>query len=771
MNDFFYRAEQFVKEAMYFFMVERDEVSFLSCMAPEITLISANDGQLCKDLKAVIAFTHENIKAYPEAFILKEEQYFVSPLSEDTCCVMAKAFGVSNKGVGLNILGSFFVKQFRGQALRLVHIHVSVSDMHHQIQEKMQGKRSECDFPLVEKLLKDKTLELNNFYSIIADGIGKFAFCEDFTLLYCNDRLLELVGLSRDEIKANHNRTVDYIMEEDIGRLTEVWQKALEGDKRFSVQYRIKHKSGKLIWVNLTGIFSDELYQETIPVLYCIFTDITELVKSYEQLALEKERYRMIIELVEGITFEYDMINDTMEFPNKYEKYFDCPAVIPHFKKTLTKDFFATEDEFFECQKLCQVIGYGQTHVNTELRLKTRDGSWIWFSVMLCTLLDDQQRPIKTIGKLADINQQKLIQEELENKSHLDPMTKLYHKISAQNQISVYLANKAPDTLAALFIVDIDNFKIINDTMGHFVGDHVIRFIAEEMKKIFRSTDVISRFGGDEYMILMKDIYAESLVIEKAALLHKSIANAFHLDREGYQVTVSIGIAMVEEALMTYQQLFQWADKALYSAKNKGKNRFEVYNSTTEVARLSHDSLSNKQLVKFYAQGQSYQMIVDTALDILLQSDGIETANNILRFLGISLKLSQAYTSIFLQHKIKVIAHWSSTDIDPLPELIDLNKEALLANFNSDGVFLCSDTSLLPSPSKEICVGLNNGALLQCLVYRGNQIVGFVGFSDSKVLRVWTQNEIDILQTVTKIITDTVIKIVDKDSNENQITK
>lgn len=258
----------------------------------------------------------------------------------------------------------------------------------------------------------------------------------------------------------------------------------------------------------------------------------------------------------------------------------------------------------------------------------------------------------------------------------------------------------------------------------------------------------------------MKDIYSELLILEKASLLCKSIAASYHPDISRYQVSLSIGVAVITgNKPFTYQQLLQRADKALYMAKNNGKNRFEIYNSTMDITKQTNDSLKN-DAVTFYTYGQSYQILIDTALDILLQSENEETAiKSILKFLGVSLSLYQSYTSLFTDNEINVIVQWSEYDAHRLPDCIPLSRERVLEKFNNDGVFLCSNTSELIGPEREICTNLNNGAILQCLICKNDKIIGFAGFSAKKEPRIWTQDEIDILQTITKIITNSVIKL------------
>ena len=130
-----------------------------------------------------------------------------------------------------------------------------------------------------------------------------------------------------------------------------------------------------------------------------------------------------------------------------------------------------------------------------------------------------------------------------------------------------------------MFILDIDNFKKINDTMGHAFGDTLLKTLGKEIKTEFRMTDIIGRTGGDEFMVFLKDV-TDDLIIEREA---NRITRFFHDFKAGgeyvkYSASASIGAAIFPDDAKNFKDLYMAADQALYKAKKRGKNQLAFYN-------------------------------------------------------------------------------------------------------------------------------------------------------------------------------------------------
>ena len=165
--------------------------------------------------------------------------------------------------------------------------------------------------------------------------------------------------------------------------------------------------------------------------------------------------------------------------------------------------------------------------------------------------------------------------------SEIDPLTKLYNKATTENfgrmKLQTYKDTKDNDTIMALYMIDLDHFKEVNDTYGHQFGDKVLVEFSKNLRKKFRPNDCIGRFGGDEFVVIIDNLPTSEIVIRKAREI-KQVALDLNIDGMNAGVTASIGIAIVPQDGTDYETVFQAADKALYYVKNNGRNGFYFKN-------------------------------------------------------------------------------------------------------------------------------------------------------------------------------------------------
>lgn len=164
----------------------------------------------------------------------------------------------------------------------------------------------------------------------------------------------------------------------------------------------------------------------------------------------------------------------------------------------------------------------------------------------------------------------------LQHLAETDQLTGLYNKVTTERKIKEYFAEN-PDSQSLLFVLDIDNFKKINDTMGHAFGDEVLREIGQGLKQQFRASDIIGRAGGDEFVILLKHITEDQYVIREAQKLENFFKGLQVGKYTKYSVTSSIGCAVFTKDGEDFETLYKMADEALYKAKQRGKNQLVFY--------------------------------------------------------------------------------------------------------------------------------------------------------------------------------------------------
>ena len=179
----------------------------------------------------------------------------------------------------------------------------------------------------------------------------------------------------------------------------------------------------------------------------------------------------------------------------------------------------------------------------------------------------------KSISDYLEINEMKA--NHL-TKVSMDLATGLLNKVSTEDKISSLLENEVE---GVLFIIDIDYFKNLNDTLGHALGDQALIDLSNELKKTFRKNDILGRIGGDEFMVFSPNLKEKELIRKKAKSLCKKLNRKYKKDNVSTEISVSIGICFTNKYTSNFKQLYENADKALYDAKGNGKNTFSIFNN------------------------------------------------------------------------------------------------------------------------------------------------------------------------------------------------
>jgi diguanylate cyclase (GGDEF)-like protein len=213
--------------------------------------------------------------------------------------------------------------------------------------------------------------------------------------------------------------------------------------------------------------------------------------------------------------------------------------------------------------------------VDLEYRQKLGSDEFQW---MAATVIQtgNNANSLKVIGYVKNIDQRKRHELEILNQSQKDGLTALYNKRATQSLIESYLSREGNQNRGAVIMLDIDNFKSINDTLGHIQGDSALSQLGEKLQGLFRPVDVVGRIGGDEFLIYINDYSSMNTLTHKLDML-RAIFEDIHVGDDGsFQISGSIGVSLFPEDGKTYIELYQKADIALYIAKSRGKNCYYI---------------------------------------------------------------------------------------------------------------------------------------------------------------------------------------------------
>ena len=172
--------------------------------------------------------------------------------------------------------------------------------------------------------------------------------------------------------------------------------------------------------------------------------------------------------------------------------------------------------------------------------------------------------------------QEKVRHAQMSRKAQMDGLTGILNKTAATETITDYINESEKDQMHAMLMIDCDNFKHVNDNYGHAIGDEVLKYFSSIMKRTFRDSDIKGRFGGDEFIVFMKNTTTEATAL-RAKQLNEAIKKPYVKDGREIKISCSIGVSFYPKDGNNFETLFNAADDALYKAKSLGKDRFVEY--------------------------------------------------------------------------------------------------------------------------------------------------------------------------------------------------
>ncbi len=221
---------------------------------------------------------------------------------------------------------------------------------------------------------------------------------------------------------------------------------------------------------------------------------------------------------------------------------------------------------------LREIYGTGRMHLNFRYQRRVGDGMVRWVHNDIRFIIDVDSGHLCAMLSAKDIDEEKREEQKLVTAAKMDKMTMVYNRETTMDTIRKILADEL-DKNHVLFMIDVDNFKNLNDSRGHQAGDEFLIDLAAEIKGSFRETDVVGRIGGDEFFALMRNVPEDSITLRKAQELLDTMQEVCE-DYKDLNLSTSIGISMYPQDGTTLDELYAQADGALYEAKRKGKNRF-----------------------------------------------------------------------------------------------------------------------------------------------------------------------------------------------------
>ena len=431
-----------------------------------------------------------------------------------------------------------------------------------------------------EELIREREQQYRDLFENANDLIYTHDLSGNFTSL--NRAGERITGYSRDEALTMNIGNV--VAPGSLAAAHEMTRRKLSEDVSTTYEIDILSKSGKLVSLELSTRL---IVRNGEPIgVQGIGRDVTERRRSDTALKESENRYR---QLGEGIFHQVWTAepNGQLDYVNSRTlKYFNKPA-----KDMIGEGWQAVvhPDDLSECiRRWKRSLETGELY-ETEFRLRASDGTYRWHKATATCSRDAAGRIVKWFGTNTDIDEQKATEEKLNYYARHDTLTNLPNRVEFMNhlKIAVERAKENERSRFAVLFLDLDRFKVVNDSLGHVIGDKLLIAIAERLKTYVRPGDVVARLGGDEFTILLNRTGGHDEVVSIADRVQRNLAKPFKLDNYEVFTSASIGIIVSDEIMREPEDFLRDADAAMYRAKESGKARYEVFDRDMHVRNMN----------------------------------------------------------------------------------------------------------------------------------------------------------------------------------------
>lgn len=430
---------------------------------------------------------------------------------------------------------------------------------------------------------KEKLAEANTKLDILLDNIpggvlsydaetGKFDFVSSgcLSIFHCTEAQFREHFYNSFELM---------VMKADRAKVREMISTQIQFFDTVELTYRVKDIMDNVMWIYHKGRLVKK--KDGTAKYYIVISDVTDeklvqaqLQQINEKLYMETERYKLLEEAVDNTEFDYDTTTDILVSSDKDER--GNERKIRDFAKDGIARSAIHPDDYPTYLSMMETALKEPSKGVVEYRARYNTGDYVWYRLNYASFADKSDRIIRVVGSAKEITREKEEQEELRAQIELDGMTGLLNKVATQLAVEEYIKDCDIGICHAMLMIDTDNFKSVNDTLGHMYGDKVIKFVASAIRDTFRESDFVGRIGGDEFLVFMKHT-TPSITEERASVLNRAIEHTFSQDGQSVSVSCSIGIAYYGRDGEDFDTLYRHADEALYAAKEAGKNQYSVY--------------------------------------------------------------------------------------------------------------------------------------------------------------------------------------------------
>jgi len=339
-------------------------------------------------------------------------------------------------------------------------------------------------------------------------------------------------------------------------------------------EVRLRHRDGR--WLLFEAVASNLLNNNTVDALIINLRDITERKEAEERLRQSEEKYRTILENIQEAYFEVDLAGNFIFFNDSM-----C-RLAGYSKEELMgmnhRQFTDPETSKQVFQAFNKIFNTGHPTKGYDWQVLRKDGTRRYIEASASLRKDSSDMPTGFRGMIRDITERKRIEQQLNYMATHDVLTGLPNRILFMDRLELALVQSRRNKhKVAVMMFDLDDFKNVNDTFGHMVGDKLLKEIGNRLTGLLRQNDTVARLGGDEFVVLLSDFERMEDVTRIAGVLLKAFQKPFICGNHQIESRASIGIAIYPDDCEDMESLLKKSDMAMYSVKVQGRNDYRFY--------------------------------------------------------------------------------------------------------------------------------------------------------------------------------------------------
>jgi len=736
--------------------------------------VGTGKGELCKNSEeAAVALANELLE-YGDCFTVVDTDFHFTPLSEKggvvygTMRAIPKDSTLSEENIRLSA-----VLEAAGDGMKIMHLHFSHADLEQELGHHFVKKVARADNESLRAEINVRERQLANLTKNIPGGVHQCANDANMTLLSMSDGFLSMFGYSKEEIETQFDgKFINMVYPGDRSEMIKTTYAQLKKGTDLELEYRVLQKNGQPIWVLHKGRLMDN--GNGRKCFYCLMIDITERKRQQEELRLLLERHKVILDQATDIIFEWDIVKDTLEFSPNWKKRFGYEAIDKQISGKIPLSDNIHPEDMPSFVKIMKDTAAGEPYSEAEFRIRDAMGRYTWSRIRATTQYNADGRPIKAVGVIVDIDEEKKQKQELMQQAHYDVLTGIYNKatintlVEQRMQVKYSPCNGLPN-YHALMIIDVDHFKAVNDTYGHLCGDSVLSDVAAALKGSVRSGDLVGRIGGDEFLVYLPEVTEESAIRHKTKQLMQALS-CIRPEAGAQSITCSIGVAVLPRSQNDYETLYEAADSALYTQKNNGRNGFSFYEPQMGESNPGKDVTAVGNSIVSDEGNVVDQWLAQYAFRTLYEAKDIEsTINRLLEIIGHSFDVSRVYIFESSQDKTRCsnTFEWCNEGVTPQ---IDILQDIAyvdelgdyLKNFDEHGMFYCHDIERLHQDVYEVLKPQGIRSMLQRAMLDEGEFVGYVGFDECRENREWNERQVAAFKLTADVLSTFLMKLREK---------